>query len=205
MNTVCAVLNSAVIAFLISKLISVLYNLPNAPLSFPQKKEQGSTFRIMFLSVALLAAITYCERFTFEVMLYKMSAAIFLLVIAVTDWEQYIIFDIVLFPFAVIGIGFGIWLEVPLLERLLAALGGGTAFFALMLATKNGIGGGDVKLVATLGLWLGADRLLSTVLIASILGGVVALVLILCGIKRRKDVFAYGPYFCIGAAFNIII
>lgn len=205
MNTVCAVLNSAVIAFLISKLISVLYNLPNAPLSFPQKKEQGSTFRIIFLSVALLAAITYCERFTFEVMIYKMIAAIFFLVIAVTDWEQYIIFDIVLFPFAVIGIGFGIWLEVPLLERLLAALGGGTAFFALMLATKNGIGGGDVKLVATLGLWLGADRLLSTVLIASVLGGVVALVLILCGIKRRKDVFAYGPYFCIGAAFNIII
>ena len=124
-------------------------------------------------------------------------------VIVVTDFEQYIIFDIVLFPFALLGILFIFLSEVSFLERLSAAFCGGAFFFALLLLTKNGIGGGDVKLVATLGLWLGAEGLLETVLTSSILGGICAVCLLLSGMKRRTDFFAYGPYICIAAAWQL--
>lgn len=124
-------------------------------------------------------------------------------VIVVTDFEQYVIFDIVLLPFALIGILFSLLSEVSFLERLSASFCGGAFFFALLLLTKNGIGGGDVKLVATLGLWLGAKGLLETVLTASIFGGICALFMILTGFKKRKDFFAYGPYFCIASAWQL--
>lgn len=198
-----AILISAVIAIVISHLIDFLYSLPNAPLSFPKKKAHPHIFRKIFLSVMLFVALISCENLTFSLLFYKMTAIIFLLVITVTDFEQYIIFDIVILGFALAGICFSVLLELPLFERFIAAFCGGAAFFALLVVSKNGIGGGDVKLVAALGLWLGADKLLSTILTASILGGICALFLLLSGIKSRTDYFAYGPYICIAAAWQL--
>lgn len=188
---------SAVSAFALSQLIDFLYALPNSPLTFPEKRP-NTLIRCTFLFIFLFPTLFYFQS------LYQMIFVAFLLVITVTDFEQYIIFDIVLLPFALTGSLVSFLLELNLLERILSAFFAGIFFLALMFLTKNGIGGGDVKLVATLGLWLGADKLISTVLTASILGGVCALVLILCDIKSRNDYFAYGPYFCIAAAFHFL-
>ena len=61
----------------------------------------------------------------------------------------------------------------------------------------NLIGGGDIKLIACLGLWLGTDALFAVSMIGIILGGLVALLLLLTGKKKRKSAFAYGPYFAL--------
>ena len=197
------ILISTVVAIELSNLIDFLYSLPNSSIRFLKKKARHTNLRKTFLLLMTFLALIYCENLTFLVMLYKMTAVTFLLVITVTDFEHYIIFDIVLIGFSLTGIVFAIILEVPLFERLIAAMCGGTAFFALLVLTRNGIGGGDVKLVASLGLWLGLEGLLSTVLLASILGGICALCLIITGIKSRTDFFAYGPYFCIVAACHL--
>ena len=65
----------------------------------------------------------------------------------------------------------------------------------LALVTKNGIGGGDIKLIASLGLWFGTEKLFSIVTIGLIFGGIVAVILLIAGKKRRGDFFAYAPYF----------
>lgn len=186
---------SAFSVFALYQFIDFLYSLSDSPLTFPEKKP-NTLIRFAFLFTSLFLTFFYFQS------LYQTIFIIFLLIITVTDFEQYVIFDIVLLPFALSGILFSLILDLPLLDRLLSALFAGSFFFALLVLTKNGIGGGDVKLVATLGLWLGADKLISTILTASILGGVCALILILFGIKRRTDFFAYGPYFCIAAAFQ---
>lgn len=108
-----------------------------------------------------------------------------------------------LFPFALSCLILSVALGLPLSDRLFSALVGGAFFLALMILTKNGIGGGDVKFVATLGLWLGSEGLMSTIFTASILGGTGALCLVLTGKKKRTDYFAYGPYFCIAAAWQL--
>lgn len=192
-----AIFLSAVSAFALSRFIDFLYSRPNSPLTFPEKKIN------LLIRFSCLFLLLFCTFFYFQ-NLYKTIFTIFLLIITITDFEQYVIFDIVILPFALSGIVTIIVFDLPLVERLLAALFAGSFFLALLVLTKNGIGGGDVKLVATLGLWLGADKLISTILTASILGGVCALFLILCGIKRRTDFFAYGPYFCIAAAFHFL-
>ncbi len=134
-----------------------------------------------------------------------------LLMITVTDWEQRLIFDDTTRPLAVLGLAQTIFVSyaaasyTPLLENLLAAVFGGFAFLILAYLTQGGVGGGDVKLIAALGLWLGPDRLLTVVCAGLFLGGLAALWLLLTRQKKRKDSFAYGPCFTIPAILSFLV
>lgn len=134
-----------------------------------------------------------------------------LLVITVTDLEQRLIFDDTTRPLAVLGLARAIFVScaaasyTPLLENLLAAVVGGLAFLILAYLTQGGVGGGDVKLIAALGLWLGPDRLLTVVCAGLFLGGLAALWLLLTRQKKRKDAFAYGPCFTIPAILSLLV
>ena len=183
-----------------SRWVDYLYRLPTAPLSFPEKIYGSNKFRKIFLTIIFFAAIIYCAEMPTIKAAYSLTAIFFLTLITVTDFEQYIIFDKMLLPFAVIGVIFAIQTGISLTNHLTAALIGGLIFYVLMVLTKNGIGGGDVKLVAVLGLWFGADGLSSVILSATVIAGISAVILLLTKIKSRKDYFAYGPYFCISAA-----
>ena len=183
--------------------IDYLYRTPNAPISFPNKLQGKHFARKIFLFLINISMTLYCVKNS-PIVYYLIPATGFLGLILITDWEQYIIFDAMLLPFALSGLIIAVALGIPLIDRIFAGLVGGVCFFALMILTRNGIGGGDVKLVAALGLWLGAKGLLSTVLTASILGGICAFCLIMTGKKKRTDYFAYGPYFCIAAAWELI-
>ena len=183
--------------------IDYLYRQTTAQISFPNKLQEKHIGRKIFLVLINISTVIYCVKMPPMVLLYMVLSIGVLGLIFITDWEQYIIFDAMLLPFALLGLSLSIALGFPLSDRLFSALVGGSFFLALMILTRNGIGGGDVKLVATLGLWLGSEGLLSTILTASILGGICALYLILTGKKKRTDYFAYGPYLCIAAAWQL--
>lgn len=123
----------------------------------------------------------------------------FLILYTVTDFEQQVIFDRMLVPFAVLGLVSLPLLGRPLGDHLLAMVAGGAVFLALAIVTRGGIGGGDIKLIAALGLWLGCDQLLTVGVSGILLGGLAALVLLACRRRKRGDMFAYGPYFTIAA------
>ena len=97
-----------------------------------------------------------------------------------------------------------IHLNLPIFDRIIAAIFGGGIFFLLTILTHGGIGGGDIKLVAVLGLWLGTEKLLNVVLISCIVAGICAGILILTKQKDRKDFFAYGPYFALSAIYILL-
>ena len=86
----------------------------------------------------------------------------------------------------------------------MATLIGGGVFLLLAIISKGSLGGGDVKLVAALGLWLGSEKLLSVVLIGTIIGGIAAMFMILAKKKDRKSYFAYGPYFSLTAIYFLL-
>ena len=67
----------------------------------------------------------------------------------------------------------------------------------------TGVGGGDVKLIATLGLWLGFD-LLNIVIYGTIFGGLAAILMILTKQKDRSSYFAYDPYFALTAIYFLL-
>ena len=86
-----------------------------------------------------------------------------------------------------------------------AAFISGAIALALATLTQGGIGGGDVKLLFALGLLLGGERMLSTVFLGSIAGGVGAFLYLFFLHGQRKDALAYGPYFAVPGIFFLMM
>ena len=131
-------------------------------------------------------------------------ASIFLLAICATDFEQQLIFDRMLFPFALLGLLLLPFSAIGFTDALLAGFIGGGAFLLLAVLTHGAIGGGDIKLIFVLGLWLGTKQLYTTVLSGLILGGLVALLLLITRQRSRRDFFAYGPWFALPALYLLL-
>jgi leader peptidase (prepilin peptidase)/N-methyltransferase len=75
-------------------------------------------------------------------------------------------------------------------------------FMTLSLASKRGIGAGDVRLAAVLAMflgYLGARYVVQGLALGFIIGGVVALLLLITRKATRNTRIAFGPYICIGA------
>ena len=126
------------------------------------------------------------------------------MLMTMTDFEQYMLFDAMTLPLAIIGAVFVWQMGLDVRDHVLAATIGGGIFLLLAILSKGSIGGGDVKLVAALGLWLGCEQLLSVVLTATICGGLAALLMLLAKKKDRKSYFAYGPYFAFAAIYALL-
>ena len=132
-------------------------------------------------------------------LLYIIVAISLLLFMTVTDFEQQVILNEMVFAFALIGLCYTLHLNLSLQDHLLAALGGGLLFLFLAFISKGAIGGGDIKLIAALGLWLGLKALITVIIYGAIAGGAGALLLLLLKKTTRKQFLAYGPYFTVFA------
>jgi leader peptidase (prepilin peptidase)/N-methyltransferase len=125
----------------------------------------------------------------------------FLVPIAVIDLDLKIIPNKLTAPAAVLAVALGAVLEPSYLPEQLAAGAGGLIFFLLpTLIHKKGMGMGDVKLVAVLGLYLGR-AVAPAIFIALILGVVVGAAIIAAkGISDgRRTKVPFGPFLAIGA------
>ena len=159
-------------------------------LSFPdrieeQEKKRPARFAVCigFLFCFTMLELPYVHL---AKLVFLMIFQYFMVLYTWTDLEQRVIFDRMLIPFAVIGL-----ISVPLLDRVLTD--------HLMAAAVGGIAGGDIKLVAALGLWLGSDMLMTVVIAGIVLEGMAALIMLATGKRKKGDFFAYGPYFTISA------
>ena len=80
-------------------------------------------------------------------------------------------------------------------------------FMTLSLASKRGVGAGDVRLAAVLAMflgYLGATYVFRGLALGFMLGGVVTLLLLLSRKATRNTRIAFGPYICIGAMAMVL-
>ncbi|MBI4403277.1 MAG: prepilin peptidase [Deltaproteobacteria bacterium] len=94
--------------------------------------------------------------------------------------------------------------EVSWVQSLLGILIGGGTFFAVSflyekIAKREGLGGGDVKLLAMIGAWLGPQSILFTILISSALGSIVGVSLMIGRKKDLKSAIPFGPFLALAA------
>jgi leader peptidase (prepilin peptidase)/N-methyltransferase len=125
----------------------------------------------------------------------------FLVPIAVIDLDLKIIPNKLTGPAAVLAVALGAVLEPSYLPEQLAAGAGALIFFLLpTLIHQKGMGMGDVKLVAVLGLYLGR-AVAPAIFIALILGVVVgAAVIAMKGMSDgRRTKIPFGPFLAVGA------
>ncbi len=86
------------------------------------------------------------------------------------------------------------------LFSILCALGIGGFFMALIIITKGkGMGGGDVKLGAFIGLMLGFPQSLLAIILSFILGAVFSIFLLLTGKKHFGQLIPFGPFLVLGS------
>ncbi len=125
--------------------------------------------------------------------------------ITVTDLEQRLIPNKILIVGCVLCLGIAIPTDpsgVP--ERLIAAAAAGGLFFCVALAYPKGMGLGDVKLAAVMGLFLGravAPAILVALLAGSLVGGAL---LIRHGSQARKMAIPFGPFLALGGVVGML-
>jgi leader peptidase (prepilin peptidase)/N-methyltransferase len=157
------------------------------------------------LAVGFVAALLAFEDEPAEIAL----ACVFLFtlaVVTVTDLELRIIPNRVLLPAAVIGIALiAAFAPDTLAER---AISGAAAFgllFVVALAYPQGMGMGDVKLAAVLGLYLGR-AVAPAMLIGFALGALYGAILIARhGAEARKRAVPFGPFLAAGSAIALFV
>jgi leader peptidase (prepilin peptidase) / N-methyltransferase len=122
-----------------------------------------------------------------------------LLAIALIDWDFRIIPDGLSVPFIIAGLGWSLVNpELTLARSVLGALAGGGGLYLVGALYKRarkveGMGGGDVKLMAMIGAFVGIKLVVPVVLLASLAGTVYGVALLKTG-KDAKTAIAFGTF-----------
>jgi leader peptidase (prepilin peptidase) / N-methyltransferase len=125
--------------------------------------------------------------------------------VALIDLEHRIIPNKITLPAALLAIALGLALHpagVP--EQLIAGAAAGGFLLVFALIYPRGMGMGDVKLAAVLGLYLG--RSVGVALIAGIFLGTIAGIAVIAhvGIERgRKTAVPFGPFLALGGLVGL--
>jgi len=122
-----------------------------------------------------------------------------LIAIAVIDLNHQLILNKLTYPFLLIALVVNFF--VPNLYSwhnvLFGLLGGAVGLLILFvpaLIYRKGMGLGDVKMAALIGLMTGFPNVIVAVFGGIILGGIVAIILLLFKKKSRKEGIPFGPY-----------
>lgn len=143
---------------------------------------------------------------------FLLEALIFLfglVVVSFIDFDHFLLPDVFTLPGIVIGFA-GAVLNPERLwwDSLLGIiLGGGflwcVAYLYYLMRKEDGLGGGDIKLMAWIGAVLGWNSVAFTIIVASVTGSIVGLCFAARGTKGMKTVIPFGPYLALGAVFYL--
>lgn len=174
---------------------------------------------IRYPVVELLSAVSiwllYLSHGLTAVFFFQVCFIGLLLIATVTDLRERIIPDEVSFY----GIVFALLMSYafPVLQHetdhrlgiadsVLGALVGGGLLYAVAVVgdfiyKRESMGGGDIKLLAMIGAFVGVGQVFLTILVASFLGAAVGIVLKLV---KRAEVIAFGPFLALGGVVSIL-
>ena len=170
---------------------------------------------IELATAALFLFIFYHFGLTLEFLL-AIAFIVVLLPISVIDVRYYIIPNVLIAT----GLIFGLIIVCAiayqradvwyLLTRLIGAVAGWAVLWVIAVVgsailRKKAMGGGDIKLMAVNGLFLGAwPELLMVIAISALSGAIVGSALIISGVKSRQSPIPYGPFLA-GAAVLVLL
>ncbi|MDD5014749.1 MAG: prepilin peptidase [Atribacterota bacterium] len=133
-----------------------------------------------------------------------------LIIIAFIDLNDQIVPDVISLPG--IAIGFILSFFVPYISFMDSALGvliGGGIILVIGLGgstifKKEAMGGGDVKLAAMVGAFLGWRYIIVSLFLGFFLGALSGIILIVTKIKKREDAIPFGPFIVMGSLITLL-
>jgi leader peptidase (prepilin peptidase)/N-methyltransferase len=133
-----------------------------------------------------------------------------LIIIAFIDLQKQIIPDIISLPGIVIGLILSFIVPyIAFINSALGALVGGgiiliIAWVGSIIFKKEAMGGGDVKLAAMIGAFLGWRYMVISLFLGFFLGALAGIFLILSKIKRKEDMVPFGPFIALGSIITLL-
>jgi len=135
--------------------------------------------------------------------LFSLLFVMGLVILFVTDLERYIIPNAVTYSLSALAIIISVLGINPFLLDILDSLIGGTVSGALLYLTskiylwvrrKEGMGMGDVKMIAMIGFWMGLPTTIIIIILSSILGSLVGIGLMLFKKMDRNQLIPFGSF-----------
>ena len=164
---------------------------------------------VEFLTGFIYLIIYLIYGLSIQTLIYIILASS-LIIISFIDLNEQIVPDVISLPGIVLG--FIISFFVPYISFVNSALGilaGGGIILIIGLAgsvifKKEAMGGGDVKLAAMIGAFLGWRYIIISLFLGFFLGAIVGIILILSKIKSREDVVPFGPFIVTGSLITLL-
>jgi leader peptidase (prepilin peptidase)/N-methyltransferase len=143
-----------------------------------------------------------------------------MIVITFIDFDFQIIPDAITLPGIVIGVisasfilpdpfhytsllNRGIEGIVGFKNSLIGFLLGGGLYYLIAVLSRGGMGGGDIKMMAMVGAFIGWKAVLLTTFIGSLVGSIVGIFLMVFKGKGRKTKIPFGPFLALGAIITL--
>jgi leader peptidase (prepilin peptidase)/N-methyltransferase len=171
------------------------------PISIQYPVVEGVTALVsLFLMIKFGLSLSYLIYFAFVAAL---------IIIAVIDLYHQIIPDVISLP----GIGVGLLAsiiipEITFFDSLIGILFGGGSLFLVAtlyqwLFKREGMGGGDIKLLAMIGAFLGWKAVILTILLSSLIGSITGITIMVLKGKDFKYAIPFGPFLSLGAVIAL--
>lgn len=128
-----------------------------------------------------------------------------LVVLAMIDFEHYILPDRLTLPGIVVGLGGSFWVSwTTWFWALVAAILGAGVLLAMagawyLLRKEEGMGLGDVKMLAMIGAFLGLQGMIISLFVAALAGALTGIVLMARGHLDRRGKLPFGSFLSLGA------
>ena len=156
-----------------------------------------------------LFAVMLLHKYGFSVMFFIYFPFVSsLIVITFIDIKYRIIPDVISLPGIGVGLLASYFLPVGILNSVIGVLvGGGTLFLIAkgyhFVTGREGMGGGDIKLLAMIGAFLGWKAVIITLFTGSFIGAAAGSVLMLAKGKDSKYAIPFGPFLAAGALISL--
>ena len=173
-----------------------------------------SKISIQYPMVEFLTGLTYLIIYliyglSFQTLIYIILSSA-LIIIAFIDLNQQIIPDVISLPGIVIGFILSFFVSyISFVDSILGIVVGGEIILIIGMGgsaiyKKEAMGGGDVKLAAMIGAFLGWRYIIISLFLGFFLGALIGIILIVTKIKKREDVIPFGPFIILGSFITLL-
>jgi leader peptidase (prepilin peptidase)/N-methyltransferase len=167
----------------------------------------GRARRVKVATAVLFALVVAVHRDDATRLVLGLAMVAFLVALTIVDLKTRLLPNKLTLPAALTAVALGLLVDAPgEPARLLAGALAGGFFLVVAVAYPRGMGLGDVKLAAVLGLFLGRD--VAAALVIALVAGVLvgAVIMLRKGVAEgRKTAVPFGPFLALGAVAALLV
>jgi leader peptidase (prepilin peptidase)/N-methyltransferase len=173
----------------------------------------GNPISLRYPIVELLTAGLFVGAYWLyqpPLMIQRLVFGCAMIVLFFVDLEHHRLPNEITVPGIVVGFLFSLFMSPGWLSSLIGILAGGGVLWLLgtlwlLIRHEEGMGFGDVKMLAMIGAFLGWKLMLATLFVSTILGSVIGLSLIAAKKGNLKTALPFGCFLAIGAILASVV